>query len=108
MADWSYGSPLVATARGISVAMALRQKEIGRIIGMSRETVSRALADLRQQHIAEIHDSTLLVDDMPALQGSIPKEQAADGCQQPVYGRLQRPLPMVTTFLRLAKQTLPS
>jgi CRP-like cAMP-binding protein len=68
MVDCSYGNPLVATARKISVVMALKQEEIGQIIGTSRETVSRSLGSLRQQHIAEIHDSTLLIHDMAALQ----------------------------------------
>ena len=67
MLDLSDGDFGLVCTHGIKVV--LTQEEIGQIIGMSRETVSRTLAGLRQQHIAEIHDSTLLVHDMPALQG---------------------------------------
>ena len=64
--DWSHEDAGVAKATGIKVA--LTHEEIGQIIGMSRETVTRTLADFRKQGIAELHGSTLLIQNPPALQ----------------------------------------
>src|SRR5664279_2515455 len=66
MLDWSHDNSGMATAHGIKVA--LTHEEIGQIIGMSRETVTRTLADLRKRRIAEIHGSTLLIRNMSAIQ----------------------------------------
>ena len=66
MLDWSHEDAGMATATGIKVA--LTHEEIGQIIGMSRETVTRTLADFRKQRIAEFHGSTLLIQNSPALQ----------------------------------------
>ena len=66
MLDWSDGSTAMAARDGIQVA--LTHEEIGQIIAMSRETVTRTLADLRKQHIAELHRSTLLIRNVAALQ----------------------------------------
>jgi CRP/FNR family transcriptional regulator len=63
--DWSHDDSGMATSHGIKVA--LTHDEIAQIIGMSRETVTRTLATLRKQHIAEIHGSTLLIQNMPAI-----------------------------------------
>jgi len=51
--------------RGIKVA--LTHDEIGQIIGMSRETVTRTLATFRKRQIAELHGSTLLIQNMSAI-----------------------------------------
>ena len=66
MLDWSQDDSGTATAHGIKVA--LTHDEIGQIIGMSRETVTRTLANFRKQRIAKIHGSTLLIQNMPAIQ----------------------------------------
>jgi CRP/FNR family cyclic AMP-dependent transcriptional regulator len=66
MLDWSLDGAGMSTTYGIKVA--LTHDEIGQIIGMSRETVARTLADFRKQRIAVLHGSTLLIQDMPALQ----------------------------------------
>lgn len=66
MLDWSHDDGLTAADHGIKVA--LTHDEIGQIIGMSRETVTRTLADFRKQRIAILHDSTLLIQNMPAIQ----------------------------------------
>jgi CRP/FNR family transcriptional regulator len=66
MLDWSHEEAGRGTATGIKVA--LTHEEIGQIIGMSRETVTRTLADFRKQRIAELHGSTLLIQNAPALQ----------------------------------------
>jgi CRP/FNR family transcriptional regulator, cyclic AMP receptor protein len=63
--EWSQDDTRVAAAHGIKVA--LTHDEIGQIIGMSRETVTRTLAAFRKQHIAELHGSTLLVQNMAAI-----------------------------------------
>ena len=65
MLDWTQDDSRMATARGIKVA--LTHDEIGQIIGMSRETVTRTLANFRLQRIAKIHDSTLLIQNMAAI-----------------------------------------
>ena len=66
MRDWSQADSRSATAHGIKVA--LTHDEIAQIIGMSRETVTRTLATFRKQHIAELHGSTLLIQNMSAIQ----------------------------------------
>lgn len=66
MLEWSHDDSGMATAHGIKVA--LTHDEIGQIIGMSRETVTRTLANFRQQRIAELHGSTLLIQNMSAIQ----------------------------------------
>ena len=55
----------MSSTHGIKVA--LTHEEIGQIIGMSRETVTRTLADFRKRHIAKLHGSTLLIQNSPAL-----------------------------------------
>ncbi len=65
MMDWSHEDSGMATTHGIKVA--LTHDEIGQIIGMSRETVTRTLATFRKQHIAELHGSTLLIQNMAAI-----------------------------------------
>jgi CRP/FNR family transcriptional regulator len=66
MLDWSQDDSRLATAHGIKVA--LTHDEIGQIIGMSRETVTRTLSNFRQQRIADLHGSTLLIRNMSAIQ----------------------------------------
>ena len=64
--DWSHEDAAMASDHGIKVA--LTHEEIGQIIGMSRETVTRTLTDFRKRHIAEFHGSTLLIQNSSALQ----------------------------------------
>jgi CRP/FNR family cyclic AMP-dependent transcriptional regulator len=66
MLEWSQGESGIATTRGIKVA--LTHGEIGQIIGVSRETVTRTLANFRRQHISELHGSTLRIQNMSAIQ----------------------------------------
>ncbi len=65
MLDWSHSGFTLTATRGVKVA--LTHDEIGQIIGMSRETVTRTLAHFRKQHIAELHGSTLLIQNVSAL-----------------------------------------
>lgn len=64
--DWSHDDSRLATAYGIKVA--LTHDEIGQIIGMSRETVTRTLATFRKQRIAELHGSNLLIQNLPEIE----------------------------------------
>ena len=66
MLDWSHDDSGMATAHGIKVY--LTHDEIAQIIGMSRETVTRTLANFREQRMATIHGSTLLIQNMSAIQ----------------------------------------
>ena len=63
--EWSQEDSGVATAHGIKVA--LTHDEIAQIIGMSRETVTRTLASFRKRGIAELHGSTLLIQNMAVI-----------------------------------------
>ncbi len=65
MLDWSHEDAGVTSTRRIKVA--LTHEEIGQIIGMSRETVTRTLADFRKQRFAAFHGSTLLIQNVAAL-----------------------------------------
>ncbi|HZD30397.1 MAG TPA: Crp/Fnr family transcriptional regulator [Candidatus Angelobacter sp.] len=66
MLEWSHDDSGAPTTRGIKVA--LTHDEIGQIIGMSRETVTRTLAIFRKQHFAQLDGSTLLIQNRPAIQ----------------------------------------
>ena len=66
MLDWSHEDSGMSSAHGIRVA--LTHEEIGQIIGMSRETVTRTLADFRKHHFAALRGSTLLIQNAAALQ----------------------------------------
>ena len=56
------------TKDGIRVKLALTHEEIAQIIGTSRETVTRLLADFRRKEVAVLKGSTLLVRNKPALE----------------------------------------
>jgi len=66
MLDWSCDNSGTVTTHGIKVP--LTHDEIGQIIGMSRVTVTHTLANFRQQRIAKIHGSTLVIQNMFAIQ----------------------------------------
>lgn len=56
------------TKDGVRVKLALTHEEIAQIIGTSRETVTRLLADFRKREVAVLKGSTLLVRNKPALE----------------------------------------
>jgi len=66
MRDWSLEDSGMGPAHGIKVS--LTHDEIGQIIGMSREAVTRTLTTFRKQGIAKLHGSTLLIQNMSAIQ----------------------------------------
>ena len=55
------------TKAGSTVKVTLTQEEIGQMIGTSRETVSRLLADLNRREIVHTKGSTLLIRNKAAL-----------------------------------------
>ena len=58
-----------AAGGGIRVKLAFTHEEIAQLIGSSRETVTRTLAEFKRRHVAELHGSTLLVRNRSALEG---------------------------------------
>ncbi len=65
--EWSAdgGRP---TRRGISVSVPLTHEEMGECIGVTRETVSRAMADLRQRRLIDLHGSAVIIANRFALE----------------------------------------
>jgi CRP/FNR family transcriptional regulator len=49
------------------IKLAITQEEIAQMIGSSRETVTRAFADLRRRQIALVEDATLVIRNKSAL-----------------------------------------
>ncbi|MGA9564218.1 MAG: Crp/Fnr family transcriptional regulator [Candidatus Korobacteraceae bacterium] len=86
MLDWSHDDSATPPVHGISVA--LTHEEIGQIIGMSRETVTRTLAGFRKQRIAEIHGSKLSIQNLCAIQ-ELAGAQADNGHRS--IGRVAHP-----------------
>jgi CRP/FNR family transcriptional regulator len=63
---WAADAPVREGA--IRVRLTLTHEEIAELIGSSRETVTRILAQFRRQKIAEVRGSTLVVLDMKRLE----------------------------------------
>lgn len=57
-----------STKEGIRAKMGVTHQEIAQIIGTSRETVTRLLAEFRKKNLATLKGSTLLVRNKPALE----------------------------------------
>jgi CRP/FNR family transcriptional regulator, cyclic AMP receptor protein len=49
------------TPDGIRIKVSLTHEEIAQLIGTSRETVTRVLGEFRDQQIAQLRGSTLLI-----------------------------------------------
>jgi len=64
--EWSHGEG--ADDAGMRIKVALTHEEIAQIIGTSRETVTRTLADFRKKQIAVLKGSTLMIRNKPALE----------------------------------------
>lgn len=56
------------TREGVRAKLGLTHEEIAQIIGTSRETVTRLLAEFRRKRYATLKGSTLLVHNRPALE----------------------------------------
>jgi len=55
----------------VRVKLALTHEEISQLIGVSRETVTRTLSELKKKQIAELNGSTLTVRDPSALKALV-------------------------------------
>lgn len=64
--EWSVGGS--TTARGTAVNVSLTQEEMGECIGVTRETVSRAMTDLRDRGLIDLHGSVPIVKNRFALE----------------------------------------
>ncbi len=64
--DWLATSEPRAT--GAEVKLSLTHEEIAEFIGSSRETVTRTFSEFRNQHIATLHGSTLMISNRAALE----------------------------------------
>lgn len=64
--EWSSGVRPIG--RGIRVRVSLTHEEIGEYIGTTRETVTRALAELKQRQLIEIHGSSFIIANRFALE----------------------------------------
>jgi CRP/FNR family transcriptional regulator len=63
--EWSAG--VRTTARGTMVNVPLTHEEMGECIGVTRETVSRAMAELRERRLVDMHGSGLMIKSRFAL-----------------------------------------
>jgi CRP/FNR family transcriptional regulator len=48
--------------------LALTHEDISQLIGTSRETITRTLAEFRKKHVVELKGSTLIIHNKPALE----------------------------------------
>jgi CRP/FNR family cyclic AMP-dependent transcriptional regulator len=55
------------TAAGIGLKLTLTHEEIAQLIGASRETVTRLLADFKRKQMISVKGSTLIIRDKPKL-----------------------------------------
>lgn len=65
--DWCKGRG-TSTDQGIRLELGLSREEIARMIGTSRETVSRLFSELRSRETIHLKGSILIVRDPPALE----------------------------------------
>ena len=63
--EWSAGGS--TTARGTSVNVPLTHEEMGECIGVTRETVSRAMGELRERRLVDVHGTSLIIKNRFAL-----------------------------------------
>ncbi|MGA8162716.1 MAG: Crp/Fnr family transcriptional regulator [Acidobacteriaceae bacterium] len=63
--EWSVG--MRKTACGTSVTVPLTHEEMGECIGVTRETVTRAMTDLRQRGLIDLRGSALIITNRFAL-----------------------------------------
>jgi CRP/FNR family cyclic AMP-dependent transcriptional regulator len=52
----------------LRTTLTLTHKEIGEMIGASRETVTRLFTDFKREHLIEVHGSTLIIASKPNLE----------------------------------------
>jgi len=64
--EWSAGARPVA--RGTSVSVPFTHGEMGECIGVTRETVTRAMAELRERRLVDVHGSAVFIRNRFALE----------------------------------------
>jgi CRP/FNR family transcriptional regulator len=52
----------------VTVGMSLTHEELSQLMGTSRESITRTLADFRKKNLMELKGSTLTIHDKPALE----------------------------------------
>jgi CRP/FNR family transcriptional regulator len=52
----------------VRVKLPLTHEEVSQLIGTSRETVTRTLAEFKKNHVAELKGSTLIIRNKAALE----------------------------------------
>jgi CRP/FNR family cyclic AMP-dependent transcriptional regulator len=55
----------------VRIKLTLTHEEIAQMIGSSRETVTRLLADLRRRQLVQVMGSTLVIKNKSALEGIV-------------------------------------
>ncbi len=73
--DWSEGSK--ETELGSQATVTLTHEEIGQLIGTSRETVTRALSQLRNHHLVVLRGPTLTIPNRAALESFVKGSDAS-------------------------------
>lgn len=56
------------TKDGIRIKVSLTHEEMAQLVGTSRETVTRVLAEFREKHFAQLRGSTLLIQNKAGLE----------------------------------------
>lgn len=64
--EWSAGGDM--TKHGTRSHLPLTHEEIGELIGISRETVTRALSDFREKHLVILKGSNLMISNRAGLE----------------------------------------
>ena len=62
------------TPEGIRFNLRLKQEEIAQVVGVTRETVARALRELRDKKLITINGASVLIMNKPALEAMITAE----------------------------------
>ena len=67
--EWSAGSN--GTKLGSKITLPLTQSEIGEMLGVSRETVTRSLSQFKNRHLVVVKGSTLTIPNRAALESFV-------------------------------------
>jgi CRP/FNR family transcriptional regulator len=59
------------TPQGVRMNVALTHEEIAQIVGVSRETVTRTLSDLKQKSLISVKGPTVVIRNKPALESML-------------------------------------
>ena len=59
------------TPKGIRFNLSLTHEEIAQVVGVTRQTVTRALTELRSRMLISTKGSSVLIRDKPALEAMV-------------------------------------